>query len=185
MSQPGISPEELLDQVIAVLRVHCPPLADPWQPLGPPLFERLRQMGSDRQFQVWDSQTTGSYLWDMAWTAERDDAYWLELAGEIELSDMTRQSVEDDFYKVLDAKARVKLFLAATSQKMAQELQEEICWAVTHQRFRLSEERLVVVLVTYDGRRETYSAKIRVFDGTGPIGKWATGWETIPLGEAE
>jgi hypothetical protein len=185
-SDRRISPEQLLDHVIAILHMHCPPIAvNSWQPLGPPLFTRLRELGRTRRCKVWHSQTTGEYLWDITWTVEQDASYWVELAGEIELSDMIRRDVEDDFYKVLDAKAHVKLFVAATSRKMAQELREEIDWAITHQRFRLPEERLVAVLVTYDGRRKTYSATTRIFDGRGPIEAYRGDWETILLGTAQ
>ncbi len=185
MESNQISSEEVLDQVIKVLRTHCPSLAqDSWQPLGPPLFERLRDMGRERKFQVWESQTTGSYLWDIAWTAEREDAYWVEFVGEIELSDMNKRSVADDFYKVLDAKARTKLFLAATSQKMAHDLQAEVAWAIAHQRFRLPEEQVVVVLVIYDGRHTTYHATTRVFASNDAC-RTKPRWETVSIEKAQ
>lgn len=185
MEPNPISSEEVLDQAIAVLRKHCPSLAqDSWQPLGPPLFERLRDMGRERKLRVWDSQTAGSYLWDIAWTVEREDAYWVEFVGEIELSDMNKRSVADDFYKVLDAKARIKLFLAATSQKMAHDLQGEVVWAIAHQHFRLPEEQIVVVLVTYDGHHDTYHATTRVFSSD-DARKKKPRWETVSLGKAE
>jgi hypothetical protein len=185
MEPRQISSEELLDQVIAVLRAHCPPIQeDSWQSLGKPLFARLREMGHERKFRVWDCQPPGSYLWDVAWTAERNDAYWLELAGEIELSDMNKKSVADDFYKVLDAKAHVKLFLAATSQKMAHDLKAEVAWAIAHQRFRLPEEQIVVVLVTYDGHHATYHATTRIF-ASDDARKTKPRWETVSLGKAQ
>jgi hypothetical protein len=185
MESRQISSEEVLEQVTNILRKHCPSLTeDSWQPLGPPLFERLRDMGRERKFRVWESQTTGSYLWDIAWTVEREDAYWVEFVGEIELSDMNKRSVADDFYKVLDAKARIKLFMAATSQKMAHDLQIEVAWAIAHQRFRLPEEQVVVVLVTYNGHDETYNATTRVF-ASDDARKAKPRWETVSLGKAQ
>jgi hypothetical protein len=179
-------PEDLLEQILGVLRIQCPVLPEhTWRPLGHPLKQLLRQLGEEAKYQVWMAGTTGEYLWDVAWTYETDDAYWIELASEIELSDMTRKWVLDDFYKVLDAKARLKLFVTATTMKMAKELQTDIEWAVAHQRFRLPGERLIALLVTYDGRANAYKAATRVFDGSGPIGVWIKGWQDVPLGRGK
>lgn len=182
----GLDPEDLLAQILAVLRKQCPVLPEhTWQPLGPPLKELLRRMGKKAKCRVWMAGTTGEYLWDVAWTHETNDAYWVELAGEIELADMTQEWILDDFYKVLDAKARLKLFLTAVTQKMARALRREIDWAVGHQRFRLDDERLLAVLVTYDGRANAYTAATRMFDGAGPVTGWTRGWQDVSVGQGK
>lgn len=180
----ALDPEDLLAQILAVLRIQCPVLPEhTWQPLGPSLKELLRRLGEEAKCRVWMAETTGEYLWDVAWTHETNDAYWVELAGEIELADMTQEGVRDDFYKVLDAKARLKVFLAAVTQKMANALQEEINWAVEHQRFQLHDERLLAVLVTYDGRANAYTAATRMW--AGPVAGWTTGWQDVSLGQGK
>lgn len=181
-----LDPKDLLEQILAVLRKQCPVLPeDGWQPLGPPLKRLLHRLGKKAKCRVWMEETTGEYLWDVAWTHETNGAYWVELAAEIELSDMILEWVLDDFYKVLDAKARLKVFLAAGTQRMAKAIQGEIDWAVRHQRFQLADERLVAVLVTYDGRGNAYTAATRVFDGAGPLAGWTTGWQVVPLGQGK
>lgn len=161
--------------MLDVLRGVCPRLPEnSWAPLKQPLFQKLRTLGREAGFKVWDGATTGEYLWDVAWTYEPDDPdrYWLELAAEIELSDMSFESTRDDFYKVLDAKARLKLFVCCMSQKMAKDLCDEIDWVVPRQRLRLQEERLAVVILTYSERGGLFTAHTRLYDGSGSLTDW-------------
>src|SRR6266550_3021813 len=92
------TPEELYDALVKTLRLSAPMTSgDSWAPLGDPLFDCLRRLGTASRFSVWDRRT-GGYLYDIAWTYEPDGAsqYWLELAGEIELSDPNLPSIRDD-----------------------------------------------------------------------------------------
>lgn len=180
----GLKPGHLLQELIGVLGDNCPDLSpeEPWSSLRDPLFDLLQRLGTKAGFKVWHAKTTGTYLWDIAWTHESSDRYWLELAGEIELSEMSLEGFLDDFYKVLDAKARLKVFVAATSLHMARDLKREIDWAVQHQRFRLPDERLIAILVIEGDESDWDKAETRVFDGFGPYGKWKEGWELLPLG---
>jgi hypothetical protein len=181
-----ITPQRVLNDILEVLRARCPRLTkDTWQPLGTPLKRCLQDLGTEAGLRVYAAHPTGEYVWDVAWVHEAKDEYWVDMAAEIELSDMTRASVLDDFYKVLDAKARLKVFITAVTQKMAKDLRTDVAWAVRHQRFRLPDERLIAVLVTYDGRKKIYNAAVRIFDGSGPIGAWSERWKDEPLGHAD
>lgn len=99
--------------------------------------------------------------------------------GEIEVSDPDLDEIRNDFYKVLDAKARLKVFVCAPpSRRMVERLRQEIDRGVEHQLYRLKEERLVTVLLEYDGRRDRYLASVRLFDGARPLRRWRRGWES-------
>ena len=110
----------------------------------------------------------------------RATEYWLELIGEIELTDPDRVSLLDDFYKVLDGKARLKVFICAPPSRATVDwICEQIEWVVEHQQFRLREERFISVVLDYDDQEDEYVHRIRLFDGWGPIGKWKKNWEVI------
>jgi hypothetical protein len=90
------SVETIRDTVLDSLRLDCPGLPESsWAPLGTEIFDRLRRVGMEAGFKVWDRHTTGEYRWDIAWTYEpsAEDGYWLELVAEIEITDMTAASV--------------------------------------------------------------------------------------------
>lgn len=181
-----VNPKRLLNAILDVLRGACPRLTkDTWGPLGKPLKQRLRELGTEAGLCVYASDPTGEYLWDVAWTHEAGDKYWVDLAAEIELSDMNKEWVLDDFYKVLDAKSRLKMFVTAVTQKMAKELQTDIDRAVQRQRFWFPEERLIAVLVTYDGRKRFYNAAVRIFDKPRGASARSQGWTDEPLGRVE
>ena len=176
-------PEQILDKLIQVIKtnrgIFC---EDSWQPLRDPLFNCLRSLGKDAEYTVWDSEVGGEYLWDIVWSYERPGAteYWLELIGEIELTDPDRVSLLDDFYKVLDGKARLKIFVCAPPSRATVDwICEEIDWAVEHQQFRLPGERFITVVLDYDGSSKTHVHRVRLFDGSRPIGKWVKEWEVI------
>jgi hypothetical protein len=175
-------PEELYGAVVKTLEMSAPLTSgESWTPLRDPLFECLRRLGTTSGFSVWDYRV-GGYLYDIAWTYEPSDAseYWLELAGEIELSDPSLPATWDDFYKVLDAKARLKVFVAGLQVRLdVERLCGEIDWGVTHQRFRLPEERLIAVVLDYDPTQDLYIHRARLFDGNGPLKDWRNGWEQL------
>jgi hypothetical protein len=175
------TPESLLEHILDALRLQCAFLAQgKWEPLGQPLLGQLRRLGREAGCRVWDKGGEGEHLWDVAWTRERDQVYGLEFAAELDLAGEGRTAIEDDLYKVLDAKAPLKLFVAAASRTLAQGLQGEIDWAVAHQRYCLPEERLVAVLLTTD-EHETYQATVQIFGPSGPAPGREARWTSAVL----
>ena len=178
-----LRPEHVRKELVKILKTNLRKIhGNGWSPLNPPLFSCLRRLGRSAGYTVWARRHGGEFLWDIVWSYEPETArrYWLELVGEIELSDQDPDSLITDFYKVLDAKARLKVFLCASpTSKGVGGICDEIDWAVSHQLFRLPEERLIAVVLDYNGRTGTYPCRIRLFNGSGPIGKWHNKWEEV------
>lgn len=175
--------ELVLDELLRVLKTTRSHLRGPsWTPLTRHLFSCLYRLGRDAGYKVWDRKHGGEYIWDIVWSYELEPArrYWLELVGEIELADSDTNSLIDDFYKVLDAKARLKVFVGAPPTRRALKgICDAIDWAISHQRFRLREERFIAIVLDYDGRKDTYLHRVRLFDGSRPVGKWRSEWEKV------
>jgi hypothetical protein len=163
VSMRELQPDHVLQEVIGVLRDLCPHLEpeDSWAKLKAPVFDLLRKLGTKADFKVWHADDTGTYLWDICWTHEPHPPYWVELVGEVELTDQYQEEILHDFYTVLDAKARLKIFMtAAPSRVKAEQLKHEIEWAVKNQRFRLPEERLAAILIILNNALWHVSAKV-------------------------
>lgn len=179
------SPERILQELLCVLEASCPRIrVDSWSPLARPLFRHLRKLGREYGYDVWDSSGKGGYLWDIVWESPpKAQRHWLELVGEIELSDSGWREILDDFYKVLDAKARLKVFVSAPpSRKLAKTLRKAIDSAVAEQLYRVREERIIAVVLEYYGRLARYLASVRIYDGSGPIKRWRSEWEDVVCG---
>lgn len=183
--------DDLLHELLVVLREQCPRLHvdSSWSPLKDHLVAGMKRLVPTKGFKVWESKKKGerkrgdgAYVWDISWTHEPDPPYWVELAGEIELTDQNREEILHDFYKVLDAKARLKVFVAAPPSRIkVQKLKDDIDWAIMNQRYQLPEERLVAILIIDGGKSEWDTAETRVFDGYGPLGRWKKGWDRVEL----
>ncbi len=110
-------------------------------------------MGKRAGYSVYDSSTTGEFLWDMIWEKFSERSYWLELAAELELTANTDEDLLEDFYKVLNAMSRLKVFVGTCpTRASAGTVREEISWAARYRRHRIAGEHLVAILITYDGR---------------------------------
>ena len=179
----ALRPQYIANELLGVLRKHCPELdGDYWSPLRDPLFDCLYILGESSGFKPLQSEKGGSYIWDLSWTTPDSEQrrYWVELAAEIELSDQRFDDIVHDFYKILDAKARLKVFVGASPSTIkVADLRDEIDWAVKYQRFTLAEERLVAFLLDYDGRENTYVFNLRLFSGRAPLRGWQRGWKEI------
>lgn len=176
--------EDVLKELVRVLKTSRSRLrGNSWKPLTSPLRSCLRRLGRNAGYTVWDRKHGGEYLYDIVWSyGEPESArrYWLELTGEIELTDPDFQSQVTDFYKVLDAKARLKLFVCAPpARKRVRPMCDEIDWAISHQRFCLPEERLIAIVLDYDRRADRYLYRARLFNRHKPIGKWSDKWEEV------
>ncbi len=118
------------------------------------------------------------------WESPRKSRWrWLELVGEIELSDPGLREILDDFYKVLDAKARLKVFVAApASRKQAETLRNAIDSAVADQLYPVRGEHIIAAVLEYDGRLDRYLTSIRIYGGSRPIKRWRAKWEGVICG---
>ncbi len=182
-------PREILRGILDVLKQNRRlAKGDAWTPLRRPLFQCLRSGGKRAGFSVWDNKTAegkqagGEYLWDITWTHESDRAYWMELAGEIELNANDESEVLDDFYKVLDAMARLKVFVAGLPwSRTYRGVRKEIEQRVRARRLNLADEWLLVVLLDWRGRQQKFVVQSRAFRLSSRAfhGRWRTerfGW---------
>ena len=64
---------------------------------------------------------------------------------------------------------------------MAEDLRDEIEQAVRRQQLWLPEERLIVVLVTYDGRGSCYSFAARLYHNGRALEQPANEWQVMEL----
>jgi hypothetical protein len=120
---------QLRQELLGVLTQACPAISgDSWSPLTRTVLNWLRRRGRELGFVAWDSKGEGGYLWDVGWGSQPDARrYRLELVAEVELTDQNFDEICNDFYKVLDAKSRLKLFVCAPpSRAMVNRLREEI-----------------------------------------------------------
>jgi hypothetical protein len=180
-----VEASRLRDELLELFGCACPAIqTDSWSPLTRTTLGWLRKRGADLGFRVWDSKGDGGYLWDMAWVSpDTSRRYWLELVAEVELTDPHFDEICSDFYKVLDAKSRLKLFICAPpARTMITRLRDEIDWAVRHQRYVLPDERIAVVLLAYDGRRNCYEAQTAILGG---LPRRSSQWKNVPVGAAE
>ncbi len=138
-------------------------------------------MGTAHGYKVYDSATTGEFLWDLTWEDWEDRSYRLDLAAEIELSPYNYEDLLDDFYKVLNALARLKVFIGVLpSRNVERRIREEITWATRYKKFRLPDEHLIVLLVSYDGSSHEFLLWKKLFNLTRPAP--AAKWDPVRFG---
>lgn len=89
----------------------------------------------------------GEYLVDVCWWKESlvpTPEYWLELILESEwLKDI--QSVQDDFYKLIDIKAFIKVWVCSWSDPVFDERRVLLSKWVSQARFKLPEEQYLIL----------------------------------------
>lgn len=86
----------------------------------------------------------GQYLVDLCWWKEQGEQYWLELALESEWQP-GKGEIEQDFYKLVDVKSRLKVWVCSWGERQMQARQSELSKIVAKARFRFSEEEYLIL----------------------------------------
>ena len=96
---------------------------------------------------------TGEYIFDLCWWKEDQGQYWLELALESEwLADS--DEIDHDFYKLVDAKARLKVWVCSYGERQMPDKKSRLLEAVTKARYKFPEEEYLIVNIPYSEKAE-------------------------------
>lgn len=117
-------------------------------------FDKGKQLGCEVETRkLPDGRGEGEYLVDLCWWKGREPGsqYWLELALESEWQP-NHDEIDHDFYKLIDLKARLKVWVCSWGARQMQVRQQELCEAVAGAMFRLPEEEYLIINMP-DGQR--------------------------------
>lgn len=102
----------------------------------------------------------GQYLVDLCWWKEQNEQYWLELILESEWQS-AKEEIEQDFYKLVDVKSRLKVWICSWGENQMQARRSELSTIVAKARFRFPEEEYLVLNIP-DSQKAEYKDSIIV-----------------------
>ena len=100
-----------------------------------------------------DGRGESEYLVDLCWWKEQDGRYWLELVLESEWQP-SKGEIEQDFYKLVDVKARLKVWVCCWGERQMQACQPSLSQAVSKARFKFPEEEYLIINLPYSEKPE-------------------------------
>lgn len=109
-----------------------------------------------------DGRGNGEYLVDLCWWKEQGGQYWLELILESEWQP-GKSEIDQDFYKLIDVKSRLKVWVCSWGEKQMQTRQSELSGIVAKARFKLSDEEYLIINMP-DSQKAEYKDCV-VIDG--------------------
>ena len=119
---------------------------------------------------------TGEYLNDLVWSVEKGKGYedyvGLELALESEWGG-SKKEIMEDFYKLIDVKAYLKIMIIGRSEQSSDEIIEIMSKTIQNARMKISEEEYLIIIFP----QSSY--------GTEREGQLFSGWKMDSVGKCQ
>jgi len=120
---------------------------DDFPELTPYILSYFREKGEKEGFESHD------YLVDKCWTTGYYDknavGYWIELAMESELSSQSRGGIWEDFVKLMDVKANIKVGVFRPAKAQREEILDMLRDELDCHRIKNPQEEYLIILLFY------------------------------------
>jgi len=142
----------------------------PWDAKNPVWTKWIKdyftKLGKDRGFKVESSRLPsgngeGEYLVDACWWKKQTNQYWLELIVESEW-DSSSGEIEQDFYKLIDIKAYLKVWICSWSDNQYQKREKLLSDLVAQTRFKIPEEEYLIINLPFN-KESNYKDSLLIY----------------------
>lgn len=109
-------------------------------------YEKGKKLGYEAEKTKSNNQGEGEYLVDLCWWKEKEktSTYWLELILESEWNS-SKDEILQDFYKLIDIKAALKVWVCSWGEKQMKERLSQTCDYILTARFKIPEEQYLIL----------------------------------------
>lgn len=126
-------------------------------------------LGMKQKYDVYASpkigkKNTHEYLVDLSWVFENEKGSWIELALEEEWS-LNKDAIFFDFHKLLDVKAKLKVFICFPNERDREDFPKEMAKDILNQANKMFDEKyLIVVFSRHERRKPSERIKIHGYE---------------------
>ena len=120
------------------------------------------KLGKQYGYDIRGGEKASEYLVDLCWIGSLKEHAWIELVLEEELSYYDIDSISEDFSKIVDLKAYIKVGIFSPRLAEREEALQSLESLVTYSEPKIPTERYLVIFILDHGKKEKKAQRIEI-----------------------